>query len=244
MALLVSPRFSRSIDQAARLAAVVLPLSPAAPLAARQTDASRLPAVPAAMAQPAVPARSVAWFAVQPAPRPAAGPRGTSSPAAGDTAGPRPQTAAPPASPPLSARPRLRPARLEPPRRPKELAWLTWQLAETLREPTTTGLRQTLRWRARSGAPLPPAQRPIERSRFGLGGEHLALSATPTVCDLLFSELREITRTLEASLSWSERNYRLAMHSTRLGQLCRELEARGVPNVLTLIRAGLARLWD
>jgi hypothetical protein len=39
-----------------------------------------------------------------------------------------------------------------------------------------------------------------------------------------------------------ERNRLLAMHSVRLGQLCAELEQRGVDS-LEQIRSGLNRLW-
>ncbi len=182
----------------------------------------------------------------------------SAAPAADRAAAPRPQAAQPPTPPPptrptsLGAPPpepspqrtgqrRIAP---EPPRRPKELDWLTWQLSENLHKRTKEGLRETLRWRARQCDPLPPPQRPVERARFGLWGEPLEPESTPTLRALLYSELREIVRTVEAPLSWSQRNYRLVMHSTRLGQLCRELEQRGADDVLEIIRAGLALLWE
>jgi hypothetical protein len=171
-------------------------------------------------------------------------------------AAPRPQAALPPTPPPPKRPTSQRPLSpeppplsrhaklLEPPRRPKELAWLTWQLSDALHKKTKEGLRETLRWRARYCDPLPPAAAPIERSRFGLWGEQLVPESTPTLRALLYTELREIVRTVETPLSWSERNYRLVMHSTRLGQLCRELEERGADDVLEIIRAGLVPLWD
>jgi hypothetical protein len=68
------------------------------------------------------------------------------------------------------------------------------------------------------------------------------LESTPTVRALLSTELRESLCMLEASLSWSQCNWRLAMHNTRLGQLCRELEQRGADDVLEIVRAGPV-LW-
>jgi hypothetical protein len=132
----------------------------------------------------------------------------------------------------------------EPPRRARELAWLTWQLPAALRQPTTRSLRETLRWRARECEPLSPPLSPVARSRFGLRGEQLVPCAVAFLCDLLLTELRESVRTLEASLSWSERNWRLAMHSIRLSQLCADLERRGSVDVLEVICAGLEPLWN
>ena len=138
----------------------------------------------------------------------------------------------------------LRPARPEPPRLRMELAWLTWQLPDRLREATVENLHQTLRWRAQFCEPLRPPDTPAEYTRFGLLGEQLCPEATPTVCDKLNDELRESIRTLEERQPILERNHRLAMHSARLGQLCAELEQRFEIDVLEKMRSGLSKLWD
>ena len=139
---------------------------------------------------------------------------------------------------------RLRAARPEPPRLSKELAWLTWQMPIDMREATVENLRQTLRWRAQYCGPLCPAEKAAEFTRFGLLGELLCPEATPTVCDKLRDELREIIRTLEEHHPLLERNRRLAMHSVRLGQLCAELKQRFEIDVLEKLRGGLAKLWE
>lgn len=56
-------------------------------------------------------------------------------------------------------------------------------------------------------------------------------------------ELREILWTLETVSLRLVRNYYLAMHSARLGQLAGELESRAV-NALEEIRSGLIPLWE
>ena len=139
---------------------------------------------------------------------------------------------------------RLRPARPEPPRLRLELAWLTWQLPDRLREATVENLHQTLRWRAQFCEPLRPPEKAVGETRFGLLGELLCPEATPTICDTLNDELREITRTLEGRQSRTERNQRLAMHSIRLGQLCAELEQRFEIDVLEKLRSGLMKVWE
>jgi hypothetical protein len=138
----------------------------------------------------------------------------------------------------------LRPARPEPPRLRKELAWLTWQMPATLRAATVENLLQTLRWRAQYCEPLRPPEQAVERARFGLLGELLCPEATPTVCDKLYAEVREMVRTLEERQPVLERNWLLAMHSVRLGQLCAELEQRFEIDVLEKLRSGLEKLWE
>jgi hypothetical protein len=138
---------------------------------------------------------------------------------------------------------RLRPARPEPPRLRWELAWLTWQMPAVLRAATVENLLQTLRWRALYCEPLCPPEQAVERARFGLLGELLCPEATPTVCDKLCAELRESIRTLEERQPVLERNWLLAMHSVRLGQLCAELEQRFEIDVLEKLRSGLGKLW-
>ncbi|HEU5199435.1 MAG TPA: hypothetical protein VFU32_07350 [Ktedonobacterales bacterium] len=137
----------------------------------------------------------------------------------------------------------LRPARPEPPRLRLELAWLTWQMPAALRAATVENLLQTLRWRALYCEPLSPPEEAAEYTRFGLLGELLCPEATPTVCDKLLGELREMIRTLEGWQPVLERNWLLAMHSARLGQLCAELEQRFEIDVLEKLRGGLGKLW-
>ena len=139
---------------------------------------------------------------------------------------------------------RLRALLPESPRLRKELAWLTWQMPADLREAAVDNLRQTLHWRALYCGPLDPPEEPVEYTRFGLLGEWLCPEATPTVCHTLDDELREIIRTLEGSQSRTERNWLLAMHSVRLGQLCAELEQRFEIDVLEKIRGGLEKVWE
>jgi hypothetical protein len=137
---------------------------------------------------------------------------------------------------------RLRSARPEPPRLHKELAWLTWQTPAQHQPGIIANLRQTLDWRALYCEPLRPADNPVERARFGLLGEALQPETTQDICDKVNLELCEMIRTLEERQPILERNALLAMHSVRLGQLCAELEQRGV-DTLEQIRSGLNRLW-
>ena len=150
---------------------------------------------------------------------------------------PMPQIRLRPARPPVSCR-----GQAEPPRLRKELAWLTWQTPTQHQADIIVNLRQTLDWRTQYCKPLDPPTKPVERARFGLLGETLQPEATPTVCDHLRAELCETVRTLEERQPILERNHRLAMHSVRLGQLCYELEQRGL-DTLEAIREGLGRLW-
>ena len=128
-------------------------------------------------------------------------------------------------------------------RRDREFAWLTWQLPERLREDTRRNLGGTLDWRAEQCPLLKPPRTPAEYTRFGLEGEQLVPIGAMTLCKRLRAELRESIRTLESIQSRTERNQRLAMHSVRLGQLCAELEQRGL-DTLEEVRNGLAVLWD
>ena len=150
----------------------------------------------------------------------------------------RPTAGAPPnrPRPPVDRRPTP-----EPPRRPLELAWLTWQLPERLRADVLLTLRQTLEWRAQHCQPLGAPKKPPEYTRFGLEGERLSPKGVFTVRKTMRAEVREMVRTVEGSQSRTERNRRLAMHSIRLGQLCAELEQRGI-DALEELRNRLARL--
>lgn len=149
------------------------------------------------------------------------------------------------AAPPARPRPPVeqRPTPPEPPRRAKEFAWLTWQMPARVRDGAMDGLRQTLDWRAQHCEPLHPAEQPVERTRFGLLGEALWPKRVQTLCKTLREELRECVRTVEGSQPRLERNHALAMHSVRLGQLCADLEQRGL-DALEEVRTGLAWLWD
>ena len=136
---------------------------------------------------------------------------------------------------------RLRPAQPEP-RLRLELAWLTWQMPDALRDDTLFNLRQTLNWRAQYCQPLEKPDKPVGQTRFGALGEELWPQDTPSVRDTLRAELRETLRTVEATQPRLERNRLLAMHSARLGQLSCELEQRGL-ETLEEIRDGLEVLW-
>jgi hypothetical protein len=149
------------------------------------------------------------------------------------------------AAPPVPPKPPVdrRPLPPEPPRRPLELAWLTWQLSAAMRARVIFNLRQTLEWRAQYCQPLAEPETPHDYTRFGLLGEQLWPRGVDNVYTALDAELREIIRTVEGAQPHLERNWRLAMHSARLGQLCAELEQRGL-DALERLRSGLVRLWD
>ena len=148
---------------------------------------------------------------------------------------------APPRQPTLPVDQRPLPS--ESPRRKQELAWLTWQMPAPRQEAVRLNLRQTLDWRAQYCQPLDEPKTPPEYTRFGLLGEQLVPKGALTVRNMLREELRESIRTLEATQPWLVRNRRLAMHSVRLGQLCADLEQRGL-DALEEVRSGLAWLWD
>ncbi|HEU5199746.1 MAG TPA: hypothetical protein VFU32_08915 [Ktedonobacterales bacterium] len=131
----------------------------------------------------------------------------------------------------------------EPPRRRREFAWATCLMPARLREDVIVNLRQTLGWRARNCQPLPPPEQPVERSRFGVQGEQLAPQGTKTVRERLRAELRETIRTMETTQPVLVRNSWIAMHSARLGQLCAELDQRGL-DALEEVRCGLTWLWE
>ena len=141
-------------------------------------------------------------------------------------------------TPPVDRRP-LPP---EPPRRPLELAWLTWQVPAQHQQAIIFNLRQTLDWRAQYCQPLDEPKASPEYARFGLLGEQLCPCGVDQVYHTLDAELRESMRTLEGAQSRTERNRRLAMHSVRLGQVCAELEQRGVDS-LERVRCSLTWLW-
>jgi hypothetical protein len=148
------------------------------------------------------------------------------------------------AAPPAPPRPPVdhRPMPPEPPCRPLEFAWLTWQMPPGIQEQAKEALRLTLDWRAKYCKPLDAPEEPPDYTRFGLKGEQLVPKGGITMRKMTRAELRETIRTVEGSQSRTERNRLLAMHSIRLGQLCAELEQRGI-DALEEVRNGLAYLW-
>ena len=190
------------------------------------------PAAPAPTHQPPVP------------PSLAARPLFGSSPTrrqAGTEAGATRAGAAPPARPRLPVDRRSTPP--EPPRSRRELIWLTWQMPARMQEQAIEALRCTLDWRTQYCKPLDEPKTPAEYTRFGLLGEQLVPQGGVTVRKTLRAELRETVRVVEGVQPRLERNRLLAMHSTRLGQLCADLEQRGL-DTLEEVRSGLAVLWD
>jgi hypothetical protein len=155
---------------------------------------------------------------------------------------PRPNRLYPTVAPKPVAAPRLRLGW-----RPWELAVLVSQLPPAYRASALDGLRRTLDFRARSEEPPKrPKDAPldkVERTRFGLLGERLQDSIPDDLRKTLRVELREILWTLETVSLRLVRNYYLAMHSARLGQLAGELEGRA-GNALEEIRSGLLPLWE
>ena len=148
------------------------------------------------------------------------------------------------AVPPIRPKPPVdqRPIPPESPRRRQELAWLTWQMPKRLREAVSLNVRQTLGWRAQYCQPLDAPKKPPEYRRFGLLGEGLCPQGAPAVCKTLREELREMVREVEGQQSRLEHNRLLAMRGARLGQLCAELEQRGL-DTLEELRGGLSDLW-
>lgn len=110
-----------------------------------------------------------------------------------------------------------------------------------MQEPAKAALRETLVWRAQHCLPLDAPETPPEYTRFGLEGEQLPPRDAPSLCQVVRAEVRQVVRVVEGRQSRTERNWRLAMHSIRLGQLCAELEQRG-QDVLEAVRGGLRAL--
>jgi hypothetical protein len=117
------------------------------------------------------------------------------------------------------------------PRHPASEAWrlvvLAAHLPQAAQIELIDGLARALRARR-----LVPEARPawsfqpealVQRARFGLVGEALRPQPSQAIRGLLREETREMLRTLEADLSRPERNWRLAMHCARVGQLYAEL---------------------
>ena len=104
-------------------------------------------------------------------------------------------------------------------------------------------LRQTLDWRVQQCKPLKKPKKPLAATRFGLQGEQLWPKSVLAVRRILRRELRESIRMVEETQPHLERNRLLAMRSVRLGQLCVDLEQRGI-DALEELRLGLTWLWE
>ncbi|HEU5199633.1 MAG TPA: hypothetical protein VFU32_08345 [Ktedonobacterales bacterium] len=154
-----------------------------------------------------------------------------------------PSLAAPPPPPPPRPPVDHRPQPPEPPRRALELAWLTCQMPEHMREAVMFNLRQTLDWRAQHCQPFKPPKTPLATTRFGLLGEALQPKGAITLRKTLRKEARESVRVVEGTQPHLERNHLLAMRGARLGQLCAELEQRGL-DALDVLRWELTALWN
>jgi hypothetical protein len=194
-------------------------------------------------AQPAAPAFTAAQQQpIPPAQRPVRRLYGGYT--AGSPVFPEAGTASGGTAPPARPRPPVdhRPFPSEPPRRGLELAWLTWQMPEYMREPAAENLRQTLEWRAQYCKPLKQPKTPLPLTRFGLKGEQLPPKDTEDIRETLKNEARESVRVVEEMQPHLERNHLLAMRGARLGQLCVDLEQRGL-DALEILRCELTWLW-
>ena len=109
-----------------------------------------------------------------------------------------------------------------------EAAWLFWE---------------TLRFRARWCWPLSAPKEPEEHTRFGTLGEQLRDLAFTALRKQLRNELAATLRILESDQSRTERNWLLAMHRARLGQLYWTLGRWRDVDPLEELRNGLAVLW-
>ncbi|HEY7356980.1 MAG TPA: hypothetical protein VH590_10960 [Ktedonobacterales bacterium] len=125
----------------------------------------------------------------------------------------------------------LRRRSLDPASEEWRLVVLAAHLPEAARLELIDGLRAALRLRrhvpeARQRVSFQMSAAETERTRFGCCGEQLCPQPSPAVRRLLREEVQAMLRTLEADLSRPVRNWRLAMHCARLGQLYAELARR------------------
>lgn len=157
--------------------------------------------------------------------------------------------------PPLQAarsvewpRPKPAPVPLETPRQRRELEWVACLLPRDLRAEVARCLRCTLVFRAeeRAGARgagdvSSEAKNPA-RTRFGPHGEALWPEPFEDLRKKLRTELEAILYTLESEQPRLVRNWMLAMHAARLGQLWWELADRQ-QDALEEVRESLIPLW-
>src|SRR6185437_8406727 len=106
--------------------------------------------------------------------------------------------------------------RMDPSSQEWRLALLAAHLPEAAQIELIDGLRHALAYRqhvpeAREGWSFQTPDAQVERARFGRAGEQLCPQASPEVRRLLREEVKEMVRTLEADLSRTMRNWRLAM---------------------------------
>ena len=128
-------------------------------------------------------------------------------------------------------------------RQQRELEWLTSKLPPEVRHRTSESLRKTLRFRAQAKLPpLAPSLHAGEWCRFGLLGEEAKALPLAEQRARLRAVLCEMVRTLEGCQPWLVRNWQLAMHAVRLGQLAWALKERGA-QVMNELNNGLALLW-
>jgi hypothetical protein len=136
----------------------------------------------------------------------------------------------------------------------ERLPWREWELEvlvaavpPEIRSDLLDNLRQTLEHRAASIHPPDPRRQDaldqIERERFGLLGERLWDHSEEELLGLVDTELREIAWTLETERWRLPRNWQLAMHSARLGQLLRELRCRPEIDLIEALRDLIIWLW-
>ncbi len=125
----------------------------------------------------------------------------------------------------------LRRGALDPSSQEWRLVLLAAHLPEAAQIELIDGLRRALRVRqldpqARQEWSFQTPEAQVERARFGRAGEHLRPLPSSELRRLLRDEVKEMVRTLEADLSRTMRNWRLAMHCARVGQLYAELARR------------------
>jgi hypothetical protein len=137
--------------------------------------------------------------------------------------------------------------RLDPSSQEWRLVLLAAHLPEAAQIELIDGLRRALSYRqhvpgAREAWAFQTPEAQVERSRFGRLGEQLCPQPSPEVRRLLRAEVKEMVRTLEADLSRPARNWRLAMHCARVGQLYAELARRRELAPLEELHQALAAL--
>jgi hypothetical protein len=116
-------------------------------------------------------------------------------------------------------------------------------MPEHMREAALFNVRQTLDWRAQQCKPLKAPKKSLATTRFGLLGEQLWPKGAGTIRRKLKMEARESVRLVEGTQPHLERNHLLAMRGARLGQLCVDLEERGL-DALEVLRCELTWLWN
>ena len=131
----------------------------------------------------------------------------------------------------------------ETPRQRRELEWVTCLLPNNLRAEVARCLRCTLVFRAEEGEGRVSSEAKTPgRTRFGPQGEALWPEPFDDLRKKLHTELEAMLYTLESQQPRLVRNWMLAMHAARLGQLWWELANRQLA-ALEEVREGLILLW-